>query len=311
MARCGKCGSSQLMRLPSSSEGKTRWRCLECGNEWYEEKKPFKLIRVDTWKRELMRWNRMPPLTALLLIDIEPFADVKSALEGCQKIRDVYAEHARLARPDGTGEEILKIVNEKYHILVSQDHHIDYSLAGRSEKERALIEDESRFALNAEKISKYCAENNIEYVRLDERGIFENKVGNLMSATVYIRGEITLLLDAYVDISRVSGREVLNLLSEFDDPKLALILGKKKDMREKPRAALVRTSCLFQGLLDGCQDYFIEKRKFLGRVSYKRRIISTGDYYSLGDIIRCMEFNVHRESVPTCDSIKHIDHLEF
>jgi hypothetical protein len=310
MARCGKCGSYQLMRLPSSREGKTRWRCLECGNEWYEEKKPFKLIQADTWKSALNRWDRMPSLTALLLTDIEPFADVKRALEGCQRIRDAFAEYARIAFPDENGVEITRIVNEKCHILVSQDCHIDYSLAGRSEKERALIEDETRFAMNAEKTSKYCAENNIEYVERGERGIFENKVGNLMSAIVHLRGEITLLLDVYADLSRVRSREALNSLSEFDDPKLALILD-KNDVREKPCAAIVRTSCLIRGLLDGCSDYFIEMRKFLGRISYKRRIWSIGDYYSLGDIIRCLEFNVNQESVPTCTSIKRIDYLEF
>lgn len=35
-----------LMRLPSSEEGKTHWQCIECGNKWYEEKKPLKLFRT-------------------------------------------------------------------------------------------------------------------------------------------------------------------------------------------------------------------------------------------------------------------------
>ena len=324
MAQCAKCGSRKLMRLPSSREEEARWRCLKCGNEWHEEKKPLTLIQTAAFKEgratsELrpsaqvpgrIDWARIPSLTVTLLLDIEPFEDVKRTLNEYQRIKETFSENVKQTQPDRTSEEIIEIMKEKCQILVSQDKYQDHSLAGRSEKERALLEDKSRFALNVERILEYCVKNNIECVKQSGDRMCENKMGNMMCALSNMRGDIVLLTDVYAEVFQDNPRKVLDALLEFHDPKLKLILGVEKDVQKKPRAAFIRTESLItESLLN--PDYFVEKKKFLGRISYKSRLCSPGDYYSVGDIIRCIEFNLFRREIPSSASIKHIDYLGF
>lgn len=160
---------------------------------------------------------------------------VWKTLNDSLRIGDAYREKAEKYFGDLSKEDIEEVVNEKIQILVSHDGYAKYEELLKKRKECTnLTEDEMEVIMNVEKVKRYCEENGIELIYRSADKIYTNKAGNLSFAFCYVRGDITLLIDADTEIRREAAEKMPNILLEFTkDPKLALVQLKQYVFNEK------------------------------------------------------------------------------